>query len=268
MDLDFYSFTQMQSRMDSLDGSSSTIFRSSFFNDWNPGDSFFMTTGYEKNEQWPLSTEFNAFSDTRFWKPWIWIWLGPISSFSSISLGASGERSGIPKYSLKKEDLEIRKGFIQRIHSTLHLFKAVEIEIHTCASAVGGEAGLAESLPTAFMDLLEIREAYFLSIDSFPIHVFLQALHLEIFRILHWFQHSSAWHFSWCKRWKYWMDFFKWSFFAISSIVCNWNSRLPQQVFFFAIVSKHRIQSNSVPKNVMTLCWRYFWLFAFFLGPC
>ncbi len=32
MDLDFYSFIQMQSRMDSLDGSSSTIFRSSFFN--------------------------------------------------------------------------------------------------------------------------------------------------------------------------------------------------------------------------------------------
>ena len=165
-----------------------------------------MNTGFEKNEQWPLSTKFNAFSDTRFWKPWIWIWLGPISSFSSIVLVRLEKKSGIPEYSLKKEDLEIRKGFIQRIHSTLHLFKAVEIEIHTCASAMCGEAGLAESLPTAFIWSAGNMRGLGSFNDSFPIHVFLQALHLEMFRILHWFQHSSAWHFSWCTRWKYWMD--------------------------------------------------------------
>jgi hypothetical protein len=98
--------------------------------------------------------------------------LDPFRLFRRLVLVRLEKKFGIPEYSLKKEDLEIRKGFIQRIHSTLHLFKAVEIEIHTCTSAMGGEAGLAESLPTAIIDLLEIYEAYFLSMIHFQFTYF------------------------------------------------------------------------------------------------
>jgi hypothetical protein len=95
--------------------------------------------------------------------------LDPFPLFRRLVLVRLEKKSGIPEYSLKKEDLEIRKGFIQRIHSTLHLFKAVEIEIHTCASAMGWvvKPVLLNPFQLHSFDLLEIVEAYVLSMIHF-----------------------------------------------------------------------------------------------------